>query len=104
MSSSKTRHSKMQQRTQEWCRQHMHPTWTKEFWPPNSPDLSPHDCFVWGEVEHVSNKHAHYSSDGLKRTIQDTMEKMDRAVVKGTCGMFRSSLERIVAAEGEHIE
>ena len=63
-----------------------------------------HDYFVLGEVEQVSNKHAHYSSEALKQTIQDTVEKMDRAVVKGACGMFRSWLERVGAAEGGHIE
>ena len=44
------------------------------------------------------------SSEALKRTIQDTMDKMDRAVVRDTCGRFRSWLERMVAAEGGHIE
>ena len=91
-------------KTQEWCRQNMHLTWTKEFWPPNSPDLNPLDYFVWGEVERVSNKNAHHSREALKRTIQETMEVMDRTVVKRACGRFRSRLERMVAAEGGFIE
>ena len=69
-----------------------------------NPTQQSHDYFVWGEVEQASNKHAHYSSETLKRTTQDAMEKMDRVVVKGACGMFRSWLDRMVAAEGGHIE
>ena len=91
-------------KTQEWCRQNMHLTWTKEFWPPNSPDLNPLDYFVWGEVERVSNKNPHPSREALKRTIEETMAAMDRAVVKRACGRFRSRLERMVAAEGGFIE
>ena len=70
----------------------MHLTWTKEFWPLNSMDLNPLDYFVWGEVERVSNKNAHHSREVLKRTIQETMEVMDGAVVKRACGRFRSRL------------
>ena len=68
------------------------------------PTPQPFDYFVWGEIGRVFNKNAHCSSEALKRTIQDTLEKMDRAVVKGAFGRFRSRLERIVVAEGGHIE
>ena len=77
----------------------MHLTWTKEFWLLNYPDLDPLDYFVLGKVERVSNKNAHHSREALKWTIQETMEVMDRAVVKHACGRFRSRLERMVAAE-----
>ena len=82
----------------------MHLTWTKEFWPPNSPDLNPLDYFVWGEVERVSNKNAHHSREALKPTFQETMEAMDRAVVKLARGRFRSRQERMLAAQGGFIE
>ena len=76
-------------------------TWTKKFWPLNYQDLNPLDYFVSGEAERASNKNAHHSRKALKRTIQETMEVMDRAVVKRACGRFRSRLERMVeTAEG----
>ena len=68
-------------KTREWCRQNMHLTWTKEFWPPNSQDLNRLDYFVWGEADRVTNKNAHHSRKALKPTLQETMEVMDRAVV-----------------------
>jgi len=30
--------------------------WSKEFWPPNSPDLNPMDYYVWSVIEQVTNK------------------------------------------------
>ena len=59
---------------------------------------------VWSEVERVSKKHADHSREVLKRSIQDTIEKMDRAVVKRVFGRFRSWFERMVAVEGGHME
>ena len=66
----------------------MYLTWTKKFWTPNSPDLNPLDYFVWGEVE-ASNKDVQQPKEALKRTIQDTMKKINRPVVKRAHGMFR---------------
>ena len=59
---------------------------------------------VWGEVERVSNKHAHHSREVLKRTIQETVEKVNRAVAKRVYSRFRSRLKKMVAEEGGHIE
>jgi len=36
--------------------------WSKEFWPPNSPDLNPLDYYVWSVVE----------SDVIKTAIETT--------------------------------
>ena len=30
-------------KTQEWCQQNFNMVWTKDMWPPNSPDLNPMD-------------------------------------------------------------
>ena len=40
-------------------------------------DINLLDYFVCGEVERVSDKYAHLSREALKRTIHDTMEKID---------------------------
>ena len=50
--------------------------------------------------------HAHHSSEAPKQTIQDsdTMEKMDRGVLKCVCGRLRNRLEMMVAAERGYIE
>ncbi|QQP36843.1 Uncharacterized protein FKW44_022056 [Caligus rogercresseyi] len=35
--------------------------WSKEIWPPSSPDCKPLDYYVWGVLERESNKRAHNS-------------------------------------------
>ncbi|QQP32478.1 Uncharacterized protein FKW44_024404 [Caligus rogercresseyi] len=40
--------------------------WSKEFWPPSSPDLNPCDYYLWGVLEKDTNKRAHNTVDSLK--------------------------------------
>ena len=35
----------------EWCNKNMVGFWTKEFWPPFSPELNPMDIAVWSILE-----------------------------------------------------
>ncbi|QQP42505.1 Uncharacterized protein FKW44_017194 [Caligus rogercresseyi] len=43
--------------------------WSKEFWPPSSPDLKPCDYYLWGVLERDTNKRAHNTVDSLKAAI-----------------------------------
>ncbi|QQP35140.1 Uncharacterized protein FKW44_023285, partial [Caligus rogercresseyi] len=40
--------------------------WSKEFWPPNSPDLNSCNYYLWGVLERDTNKRAHNTVDSLK--------------------------------------
>jgi len=44
---------------QNWLLDNIDMFWSKEFWPPNSPDLNPLDYYVWSVVERVTNKSRH---------------------------------------------
>jgi len=44
---------------QNWLSDNIDMFWSKEFWPPNSPDLNPLDHYVWSVVERVTNKSRH---------------------------------------------
>lgn len=44
---------------QKWLSDNVDMFWSKEFWPPNSPDLIPLDYYVWSVVERVTNKSRH---------------------------------------------
>ncbi|KYN39306.1 hypothetical protein ALC56_06315 [Trachymyrmex septentrionalis] len=52
--------------------------WSKEFWPPNSPDLNPLDFYVWGVVERVTNKSRHPNVASLRAAIEAAFTDMDR--------------------------
>ncbi|QQP42134.1 Transposable element tcb1 transposase [Caligus rogercresseyi] len=36
---------------QNWCLENLDMFWSKEFWPPSSPDLNPCDYYLWGVLE-----------------------------------------------------
>ena len=36
---------------QEWCNKNIAGFWTKELWPPSSPDLNPMDFAVWSILD-----------------------------------------------------
>ncbi len=44
---------------QNWLSAKVQIFWSKEFWPPNSPDLNPMDYYVWGVLEREFNKVYH---------------------------------------------
>ena len=78
--------------------------WTKDFWPPNSPDLNPMDYYVWSVVEAKVNEYLVANRDALKRKIAEVMKNMDEVEVARACACFRTRLEKITEAEGGHIE
>ncbi|KYM79084.1 hypothetical protein ALC53_10478, partial [Atta colombica] len=81
---------------QNWLSDNIDMFWSKEFWPPNSPDLNPLDYYVWSVVERVTNKSRH-----LNVSI---VVDMDSATVQRACERFRLRIEAIIQANGGYIE
>ncbi|QQP36514.1 Transposable element tcb1 transposase, partial [Caligus rogercresseyi] len=52
--------------------------WSKEFWPPSSPDLNPCDYYLWGVLERDTNKRAHNTVDSLKAAIIQAVANLSR--------------------------
>ena len=65
--------------------------------PPNSPDLNPLDCFVWGVVGRVSNKKPHNSLDSAAGHRGSNY-------VMAACSRFRPRIEAVIQADGGFIE
>ena len=89
---------------QNWMSANMPMFWSKEFWPPNSPDYNPLDYYVWGVLERESNKTHHNSVDSLKASIIEAMANMDKAHLIKACQRFCSRLEAVIEADGSWIE
>ncbi|QQP40066.1 Transposable element tcb1 transposase, partial [Caligus rogercresseyi] len=51
---------------QNWRSENLDMFWSKEFWPPSSPDLNHCDYYLWGVLERDTNKRAHNTVDSLK--------------------------------------
>lgn len=89
---------------QNWLSDNVDMFWSKEFWPPNSPDLNPMDYYVWSVVERVANKTRHPNVTSLRAAIEAAFTNLDRALLKRACDRFRSRIEAIIAADGGYIE
>jgi len=75
--------------------------WSKEFWLPNSPDLSPLDYYVWGVVERVTNKSRHPNVMSLRTTIEAAfVGSMDCATLQRACERFRPRIKAVIQANG----
>ncbi|XP_076226776.1 uncharacterized protein LOC143174895 [Nomia melanderi] len=48
-----------------WLSDNVDMFWSKDFWPPNSPDLNPLDYYVWGVIERHGNKCRHSNVNSL---------------------------------------
>lgn len=91
-------------RTQEWLDANLQAFWSKDMWPPQSPDLNPLDYSIWATVEDSACKKPHPSVAALERSIVRSWEKMTASYIKKTCQVFRRRLEAVVTLKGGHIE
>ncbi|QQP41218.1 Uncharacterized protein FKW44_015514 [Caligus rogercresseyi] len=73
--------------------------WSKEIWPPSSPDCNPLDYYVWGVLERGSNKRAHNSVVSLKASISVVVASMNRKHLVKACTSFRSRQEAVMEAD-----
>ncbi|QQP31415.1 Uncharacterized protein FKW44_025018 [Caligus rogercresseyi] len=78
--------------------------WSKEFWPPSSPDLNPCDYYLWGVLERDTNKRAHNSVDSLKAAIIQAVANLSREQVAHAVGRFRRRVEAVIVKGGSWIE
>jgi len=89
---------------QNWLSDNVDMFWSKEFWPPNSPDLNPLDFYVWSVVERVTNKSRHPNVALLRAAIEATFADMDCDALKRACERFRPRMEAVIQAGGGYIE
>ncbi|VDO66716.1 unnamed protein product [Heligmosomoides polygyrus] len=79
---------------------HLPGYWTKDFWPPNSPDLSPMDFAEWGYLQQKS----HQSLNALKASLQKAWDDIDVTFLRPTVMSVEERLKACIAAKGAHFE
>jgi len=87
-------------RTQEWLATSLSGFWSKDMWPPSSPDLNPLDYLVWGVLEAKACKTSHPSVEAQKVSNAKNWRSLSKAYVIKMCKSFRIRLEKVVKAEG----
>ena len=89
---------------QEWLLKNLDMFWSKNIWPPNSPDLNPLDYFVWGVIERETNKSRHANTDSLTAAIKTSFNKLSPQMLACACERFRSRIEKVINVGGSYIE
>ena len=89
---------------QAWLASNVSMFWSKEFWPPNSPDLNPLDYYVWSVVERDSNKQRHANTDSLSKAVKKAFKNLSSEILSNACRRFRSRLEAVIENNGGYIE
>lgn len=89
---------------QNWLSDNVDMFWSKDFWPPNSPDLNPLDYYVWSVIERVTNKSRHPNVTSLQTAIEAAFANIDKCALQRACQRFRTRLEAVIEAKGGYIE
>ena len=91
-------------RTQEWCRDNFPRFWSKELWPPSSPDLNPMNFSVWFMLETEVCCSPHKTVEALKVSLVKAWAKIPQKKLCAAVESFRGRLERVIDVEGGHIK
>ena len=92
-------------RTQAWIRENGIDFWSKEMWPPSSPDANPLDFSFWYELSRVVGKTVPKNRMDLEERIVTNWDQIfERRYVTKTCRAAWNRLQRIVQVSGSYIE
>lgn len=91
-------------KTQNFCSEHMAKFWSKDLWPPSSPDLNTLDYFWWSVIEASVNKTPHPNIQSLKSDITKEWASYPNEEIVKACKAFRPRVEAVIEAGGGHIE
>ncbi|QQP51364.1 Putative transposable element, partial [Caligus rogercresseyi] len=78
--------------------------WSKEMWPPSSPNLNPLDFSIWQHIENKACGVYHSNISDLKATVNDDWAAMDETYIRKSCSDFRKRLNLCIDAEGSIFE
>ena len=77
--------------------------WSKETWPPASPDLNPLDFNIWSILKTEACAKTHNTVEGLKVCLKKARSKIPQKLCISV-ESFRGRLKKVVNAKGGHTE
>ena len=90
--------------TQSWFRDNLPRFWSKEMWPPCSPDLNPMDFSIWSILEAKACSKVHRTVKDLKRFLELAWQEIPQSQLRPAVEDVRRRLESVVASKGSHFE
>ena len=92
------------EKTQKWCQYHFPGFWSKEVWPPSSPDLNSIDFCVWSHLKADACASSHVSVEALKSSLKKAWVKIPQETLRKAAKGFHGRLEHAILDKGRHIE
>ena len=86
-----------------WCQDHFPSFWSKEVWPPSSPDLKV-ICCVQSLLEADACASLHGLVEAQKRSLVTVWTKMPQETLRKAAEGFRSRLKCVIQAREGYIE
>ena len=75
-------------KTQAWCVDHLPRFWSKNMWPPSSPDVNVMDFSIWSILESEACANFHTSIDSLTASLSAAWERMCQETVRAAVDSF----------------
>ena len=91
-------------KTQAYLRENFDEFWSKEKWPPSSPDANPMDFSVQSILETKVCKKNHSSVKLLTKSLQQEWKKISVDEIRKICAAAPNRLKAIAEKEGHHVE
>lgn len=73
-------------------------------WPARSPDLAPLDYFLWGYVKNEIYKTNYDTVEGLKRSLEDILSRINNIVIRNAVKSMRKRINFCIQENGYHFE
>ena len=89
---------------QSWCKENFTVFWSKEFWPPSSPDLNPMDFGVWSMLDHKACATSHKNIDALKYSLNKSWNEISPETLRATCSQVIDRLRCVIRAKGGYFK
>jgi hypothetical protein len=74
--------------------------WSKDIWPPSSPNLNPLDFFVWRHVKEKACVKSHPNKKSLMTAVNTEWEAISVADLKKVCKALKPRLEACINVQG----
>ena len=89
---------------QDFCKKNFKNFWSKDLWPPSSPDLIPMDFGIWSILEQNACVKFHKNVDMLKRKLVKCWKQIDTKTIRAICSMVPSRLRGVIQNKGGYFE
>ena len=91
-------------RTQQILQKELDDVWTKDFWPPSSPDLNPLDYSIWAHLEREACPTTHPNLNSLKDSITRAWEEISEEYTVKTTKAFKGWIKKVIEENGDYNE